>query len=599
MTLTNLEVRVRLLEAKTAQLEAKKTQRAIAGIGSTSRKAGDEAVAGSAGFDVMTGSAKRLRTAVAFVGGAAGFGSLLYGMRDAIRAGEQWQTQQAQLRNALKNTGQAGAGAMDMLDRAIAQTSTHGGFTPQEEAQGLAQFIRLTGSSTKAIRLNREALALARGANLGYTQALRFVSQAQTGTVGRMGKYVGAILPVTKYVDSMTAAQKRLYPQLYRHMELLDKMATAQEINTRVMQRYSGATTAYSQKAAGAISNAEHAFDLLAEQIGRVVLPIVSKVAIWLAGVASTLERNWPGISRVIRTAFAPLVNVVKWLIQTKTVLEVVGAAVGVFATYRTAVFLAAEASKVFAIAQALAKIAVVAFTEPMAILNTVMEANPFVLVATAIAALAAAIVIAYTRSKTFRAIVTGVFSWLRTAIVGVVNVVTRIWRGVLTVLEWPFTGFPKAVVGAFNAVKHIITGVVNWIWGKFTWLGRKISGIFGGIGHFFGHTFSSVGHFFGSLNPFHSGGLVRRYAPGGFVPGVGDQDSIPAMLTPGEFVLRKEVVNQVGVGALNALNGGRGLGGAECINVQIEQAPIVLRLGPRVLAEGITQTSLKKAAFA
>ena len=43
--------------------------------------------------------------------------------------------------------------------------------------------------------------------------------------------------------------------------------------------------------------------------------------------------------------------------------------------------------------------------------------------------------------------------------------------------------------------------------------------------------------------------------ASGGGVPGV---DSVPAMLTPGEFVMSKGAVDRHGVGYMKALNRGR-----------------------------------------
>ncbi|MFO7745715.1 MAG: phage tail tape measure protein, partial [Psychroflexus sp.] len=49
-------------------------------------------------------------------------------------------------------------------------------------------------------------------------------------------------------------------------------------------------------------------------------------------------------------------------------------------------------------------------------------------------------------------------------------------------------------------------------------------------------------------------GGL--GFASGGLVPGSGNQDSVPARLTPGEFVIRKDSVNRIGLGNLQSLNG-------------------------------------------
>ena len=46
-----------------------------------------------------------------------------------------------------------------------------------------------------------------------------------------------------------------------------------------------------------------------------------------------------------------------------------------------------------------------------------------------------------------------------------------------------------------------------------------------------------------------------RRMNKGGVVPGYGDQDTVPTMLTPGEFVIKKEVVEKVGVDNLKVVN--------------------------------------------
>lgn len=52
-------------------------------------------------------------------------------------------------------------------------------------------------------------------------------------------------------------------------------------------------------------------------------------------------------------------------------------------------------------------------------------------------------------------------------------------------------------------------------------------------------------------------GGLTgrRRFASGGIVPGSGNGDTVPAMLTPGEFVLRKDAVKAIGTDKLFAMN--------------------------------------------
>lgn len=52
--------------------------------------------------------------------------------------------------------------------------------------------------------------------------------------------------------------------------------------------------------------------------------------------------------------------------------------------------------------------------------------------------------------------------------------------------------------------------------------------------------------------------GRVSRFARGGVVPGSGSGDTVPAMLTPGEFVIRKSSVKKLGANTLHAMNQNR-----------------------------------------
>jgi len=56
-----------------------------------------------------------------------------------------------------------------------------------------------------------------------------------------------------------------------------------------------------------------------------------------------------------------------------------------------------------------------------------------------------------------------------------------------------------------------------------------------------------------------NGGNVVLHKARGGYIsgPGTGTSDSIPAMLSNGEYVLRSSAVDRIGIGTLNALNSG------------------------------------------
>lgn len=75
-----------------------------------------------------------------------------------------------------------------------------------------------------------------------------------------------------------------------------------------------------------------------------------------------------------------------------------------------------------------------------------------------------------------------------------------------------------------------------------------KFAGMIGGVAKGMGAAF----------RPKNLGGKITAFARGGVVPGTGNSDSVPAMLQPGEFVIRKSSVNKIGVGQLHAMNENR-----------------------------------------
>ena len=74
------------------------------------------------------------------------------------------------------------------------------------------------------------------------------------------------------------------------------------------------------------------------------------------------------------------------------------------------------------------------------------------------------------------------------------------------------------------------------------------------GMSSFFGGMMSGAA----SGRTYNKGGKVLGFARGGLVPGSGNRDTVPAMLSPGEFVIRKSSVKKMGAGTLAAMNENR-----------------------------------------
>ena len=102
------------------------------------------------------------------------------------------------------------------------------------------------------------------------------------------------------------------------------------------------------------------------------------------------------------------------------------------------------------------------------------------------------------------------------------------------------------------------------------------------------------------------AGGLVRGYASGGRVhgPGSGTSDSVPAMLSNGEYVVRSAAVNRVGVGTLNAINNGQtsgfggGIGASEDEGAGMSALVRLLATPPKTLAEELDNKATQLENF-
>ena len=94
-------------------------------------------------------------------------------------------------------------------------------------------------------------------------------------------------------------------------------------------------------------------------------------------------------------------------------------------------------------------------------------------------------------------------------------------------------------------ATKNIMTHLTGDVLGKEGPGAKNSGGLFSGIGEFFGGLF-------GGKNKKNAGGLING--------GSGVKDDVPALLTGGEFVIKKAAVQKYGLEFLNSLNSG-GLG--------------------------------------
>lgn len=298
--------------------------RAVRQVATESQKSGDKVVESNTkqehSFEEVGKSAHRFRDSISSLAGTIGLAGLGFGIADVIKAGQDWQLQQSRLQQALRTTGQLSKATMDQLNRSAESTAVHGGFAAPEQIGALAQFVRLTGSATRAIQVNKAAMQLARGTGLDYSRTQTMLGQALTGNVGRLQKYLGIIMPVKTAEFALSQAHQtnifqlemqakalgklgplwlkqqeiahNLTPQMIQHAQLLDRQATAMKVVQIIQDKYNGSMQTFSHTTAGAISNAKNAIDLAIEKLGAAALPIVARIATAIAGLVTFLSTH-------------------------------------------------------------------------------------------------------------------------------------------------------------------------------------------------------------------------------------------------------------------------------------------------------------------
>lgn len=112
---------------------------------------------------------------------------------------------------------------------------------------------------------------------------------------------------------------------------------------------------------------------------------------------------------------------------------------------------------------------------------------------------------------------------------------------GTFKVLVGTFLNLSSSLIKVADSIKPLLPLLTAFAAIKFA---GNVSSFFGGLG--------------ASLRKRQFGGPIQKFASGGLVPGSGNRDTVPAMLTPGEFVIRKSSVNKLGAGTLAAMNENR-----------------------------------------
>jgi len=112
-----------------------------------------------------------------------------------------------------------------------------------------------------------------------------------------------------------------------------------------------------------------------------------------------------------------------------------------------------------------------------------------------------------------------------------------------------------QKVTGEIRDMTIKATKKANELSGSWDGVTRSILSALGALGQFNGAK-AAKSYAGGIVEGYSKGGKIKGYSVGG-VAGDGSRDSVPAMLTPGEFVIRKAMVNKYGQSMMHDINMG------------------------------------------
>jgi TP901 family phage tail tape measure protein len=336
------------------------------------------------------------------------------------------------------------------------------------------------------------------------------------------------------------------------------------------------------------------------QELGQKLLPIVQKVFPLLSrgiGVALSLVKKFlPEIVGVVAVMVA-------WKLVTGSVRVAQDLLRDGVKLFRLVLMEETDASRLAgvtedarAVALTEAAAATDAATEATYAFNTAMAAELLIE-----AAIVIAIVEIVKHFGWFKQAGVNAFHWVLTAAQNVWAWIKGNWPYLLAALGGPFTLAAVWVIKHWHEVLGFIETVPHKVASIFSGLAKIIAKPFEDAWHLIPNPIRKVLGFgakwLSPLGPVSAakavgGAFGLHFAAGGIVPGYGFGDSIPAMLTPGEFVLNRQAVATLGVGTLNGLNRSGGRGGEAQ-----EYVPIVVinKMDSRVLSESTTRFALKK----
>lgn len=377
--------------------------------------------AAAAGIGQVTDKTSKLQTAGKLAGRAlaAGLGVAVVAGAAAVKAAAADEAAQAKLAGAIKNATGARAGDVASVEAWVTAQGKALGVADDELRPALEQLVTATNDVSKAQDLAAIAMDISARKGVSLESVSKTLAKAQaTGNVAALAKYGVA----TK--------------------DAAGKQKSLEDVTKSLADTYRGSAAAAADTAAGKQKRLSVAVDELKEKYGVKLIPVLLSAAAAGMAVVNWIDQNETAAAAIVLT-LASLLAIVK--------------AVSIATQVWSAITKAAAAAQ--------------------AVFNAVMAANPVILIVLAVVALAAALVIAYKRSETFRNIVNGVFGAIADTVGKVVGFIRNNWQTMLVILTGPIGLAVALIAKHWDKIKAGGVAIVTWVNNTWSNLKQKLAG--------------------------------------------------------------------------------------------------------------------------
>jgi len=221
---------------------------------------------------------------------AGGLAALGLGLRSVVKANAEAEVSQRKMAAQLKAVGISYDAHAKQIDKVIQATSKLTGLDDEELQDAFTAVVRSTGSVNTALKDMSLVADLARAKHMDVAAAGQLVARVHAGNVRALKSLGIEFIASTKHVDELKKSTDKYTPAQLAAAKADDKRANSTRAIGLLQDRLKGQAEAYGKTQQGAFDRVNVAFENLRETIGAKLGPTITRAANGLAKFINQMQ---------------------------------------------------------------------------------------------------------------------------------------------------------------------------------------------------------------------------------------------------------------------------------------------------------------------